>query len=358
MKESLHILVSSLFFTYQGPICQSPFLKTYSGGIPMSEKQHITINDIANMAGVGKSTVSRYLNNGSVSDKTREKLDAIIKAYDYEPNRFAQSLKKSKSGMIGVVVPTFASFALTEMMRGMDDVNDGDFFLTVNTYHNAQRQVEAVKQLGQQNVDGIVVMTGRITPEMAQALALVDVPVIIQGQLSEDFETVNVDNAYASELVAPLVEKLNPAEVLLLGVDPAVDYNVGEVRFKAIRQMLNDSAKTLYTSFDRDEAEADMTAYLAGHPVPKYLIAATDNIAIGAMSALTQAGVSLPADTKIVAFDNTPSAKIVSPQLSTVAFDYFTLGQWLYRRLKDLANDKTELKDPLLTSHLVRRESW
>ena len=52
----------------------------------MSEKERITINDIARLAGVGKSTVSRYLNNGSISAKTRAKLDAVVKEYDYEPN--------------------------------------------------------------------------------------------------------------------------------------------------------------------------------------------------------------------------------------------------------------------------------
>jgi LacI family sucrose operon transcriptional repressor len=324
----------------------------------MSENQHITITDIANLAGVGKSTVSRYLNGGSVSKKTRAKLDLLVKEYDYEPNRFAQSLKKAKSGLIGVVVPTFASFALTEMMRGMDTVNDGDFFLTINTYYDAARQVEAVKQLGQQNVDGIVVMTGRITDEMAQALTMIEVPVIIQGQLSEDFETVNVDNLMASRFVADLVESVDPKDVLLLGVDPASDFNVGEVRFSAIKKMLKNSANTLYTSFDQDQAEKEMSAYLKIHSAPKYIVAATDNIAFGAMGALKQAGVEMPAETKIVAFDNTPPSKMVSPTLTTVSFDYFSMGQWLYRRLKDLSSGTNNLTDPMLPSELIRRESW
>lgn len=324
----------------------------------MSEKERITINDIARLAGVGKSTVSRYLNNGSISAKTRAKLDAVVKEYDYEPNRFAQSLKKTSSGMIGVVVPTFASFALTEMMRGMDDVNQGDFFLTINTYHDAKRQVEAVKQLAQQNVDGIVVMTGQITNEMTTVLQQVSVPVVVQGQPSRHFETVNVDNQHAGELLVPLIANVKPTDVLLLGVDPISDYNVGQTRFNAIIQALDNNMQRLYTTFDRTETAEIMRNYLATHSSPKYIIAATDTIALGALAALQEQHIAVPANTKIVAFDNTPAAEIVTPGLSTVSFDYFALGQWLYRRLKDLSQAEPVLTDPLLRGELVRRSSW
>lgn len=62
-------------------------------------KELTTLNDIAKRAGVAKSTVSRYLNNGSVSDKTREKIQAIIEETGYVPNQFAQSLKAQHSNM-------------------------------------------------------------------------------------------------------------------------------------------------------------------------------------------------------------------------------------------------------------------
>lgn len=327
-------------------------------GREMIEKERVTISDIARLAGVGKSTVSRYLNDGSVSPKTRAKLDAVVKEYDYEPNRFAQSLKKTTSGMIGVVVPTFASFSLTEMMRGMDHVNQDDFFLTINTYHDAKRQVEAVKQLAQQNVDGIIVMTGQVTDEMTAALEQVSVPVIVQGQPSTQFETVNVDNQHAGELLLPLIADAEPSDVLLLGVDPSVDYNVGQVRFDAIIKALDGKMKRVYTSFERIETIDVMRDYLATHELPKYIIAATDIIALGALAAVQEQGFNVPDDVKIVAFDNSPAAEIVTPALTTVEFDYFVLGQWLYRRLKDLSQAEPVLHDPMLAGSLVRRTSW
>lgn len=326
-------------------------------GYEMSEKERVTISDIARLAGVGKSTVSRYLNNGSVSPQTRAKLDTVVKEYDYEPNRFAQSLKKTSSGMIGVVVPTFASFSLTEMMRGMDYVNQDDFFLTINTYHDVKRQVEAVKQLAHQNVDGIIVMTGKVTDELTAALEQVSVPVIVQGQPSTQFETVNVDNQHAGELLVPLIADAEPSEVLLLGVDPSIDYNVGQVRFDAVINALNGQMKRVYTSFDRTETITVMRDYLVTHELPKYIIAATDIIALGALAAVQEQDFNVPNDVKIVAFDNSPAAEIVTPASTTVGFDYFVLGQWLYRRLKDLFQPEPVLHDPMLAGTLVRRTS-
>ena len=68
------------------------------------------ISDIAKLAGVSKSTVSRFLNNGSVSNKTKEKLTKIIKEYDYQPNQFAQSLRARRTNLIGAIIPRMNSF--------------------------------------------------------------------------------------------------------------------------------------------------------------------------------------------------------------------------------------------------------
>ena len=323
----------------------------------MADKERITINDIATIAGVAKSTVSRYLNNGSVSEKMRQKLDAVIAQYDYEPNVFAQSLRKSHSGLIGVVVPTFASYALTEMMRGLDAANEGDFFLTINTYHDVNRQLEAVKTLALQNVDGIVLLTGQITPAMAKVLANLDIPVVIQGQQSEQQLTVNVDNYLAGQQVAALLTSYQANEILLVGVDPLVDENVGKVRMQAIYERWpNEEVPTVITTFLRQDAYKAVRTYLQHQSKPKAVVAATDSLAIAAMQALSDCGVDVQHDVNIIGFDGTPDAEITQPPLTTVQFDYFALGQALYQRLK--AQHPELLTDPLLPGKIIQRASW
>ena len=80
------------------------------------ENKKLTMSDIAKMAGVGKSTVSRYFNGGYVKDETREKLKKIIDEYHYEPNAVAQSLKAKHSHMIGIVAPCLDSITSSRML--------------------------------------------------------------------------------------------------------------------------------------------------------------------------------------------------------------------------------------------------
>ena len=81
-----------------------------------------TINDIAKLAGVAKSTVSRHLNGGSVSRKTAAKIEAVIKQTGYVPNSFAQSLKAKESRMIGVIIPRLDSFSANCILSEIDEV--------------------------------------------------------------------------------------------------------------------------------------------------------------------------------------------------------------------------------------------
>ena len=77
------------------------------------------ISDIAKLAGVSKSTVSRYLNDGSVSKKTRLKLSKIINEHDYQPNQFAQSLRATQTHLIGAIIPRMNSYAVDETIKGI-----------------------------------------------------------------------------------------------------------------------------------------------------------------------------------------------------------------------------------------------
>lgn len=115
-----------------------------------------TISDIAKIAGVAKSTVSRYLNGGSVSEATRRKIEHVIKETGYIPNSFAQSLKAKKTSMIGAIVPRLDSFAASQTVTGMDEElrENGYQLLIINTSQNLSREIEALYDLARQKYRG------------------------------------------------------------------------------------------------------------------------------------------------------------------------------------------------------------
>src|SRR5699024_3228995 len=108
-------------------------------------------------AGVAKSTVSRYLNNGSISQKTREKIEKIIKETGYTTNTYAQSLKAEKTNMIGVIIPRLNSASTNEVLEGIDATarKAGYQLVITNSNQENARELENIQTLQRQKVAGI-----------------------------------------------------------------------------------------------------------------------------------------------------------------------------------------------------------
>src|SRR5688572_30078934 len=114
----------------------------------------MTIGEIAKLAGVAKSTVSRYLNGGSVSVATRLKLERVIKETGYVPNTFARSLKAKKTNIIGTIVPRLNSYAATQTLIGIDEElrEQGYQLLISNTSQSLDREIESIYSLENQKI--------------------------------------------------------------------------------------------------------------------------------------------------------------------------------------------------------------
>ncbi len=128
----------------------------------------VTLNDIAKMANVSKSTVSRYLNQGSVSQKTKEKLDKIVKETGYQPNFLAQSLKPTRSNMAGVIIPRYDSPSTNTAMKGIDSVAYAENvqLMITNANLNLERTKQNMRLLQRQKVGAIILFATEIDQEL------------------------------------------------------------------------------------------------------------------------------------------------------------------------------------------------
>lgn len=118
----------------------------------------VTINDIAKMAGVAKSTVSRYLNGGSISKKTKAKLDAIVAETGYTPNTFAQSLKAKRTNIVGTIIPRLDSYSSNAVLEGIDQelLKRQMQLVIMNSSQSVEREIENIYTLGRQKADAII----------------------------------------------------------------------------------------------------------------------------------------------------------------------------------------------------------
>lgn len=187
----------------------------------------ITIRQIAQEAGVSKSTVSRYLNDGYVSEETAEKIKLVIEKYNYVPNEFARTLKSDKSNFIGVIIPRIDSPSAMSMLDGIDRTarEQGYQILISNTDLAVEREIESIYSLMQNKVAGIILIATEITPQHLEAQEAISVPILFIGQNHADVFSVNHDNYAAGKKLASHLLSFNHQTVTYIGVTEN-DYSI------------------------------------------------------------------------------------------------------------------------------------
>ncbi len=291
----------------------------------------VTINDIAKMAGVAKSTVSRYLNGGSVSEKTKEKIDIAIKKTDYVPNTFAQSLKMKNTNMIGTIIPRLNSYASNEILTSVDEeLRKRNYQLLItNTDQDVKRELENLYALSRQKVAGILLMATVITEAHVEAIKKIGIPVILLGQRDDVTYSIIHDDLAAGRAIGEYAVSLGHKNILYLGVRKS-DEAVGISRREGIYQGLSKGKDLKITevevNFDYDLAYDFLKDYLKTSEAT-YIICSTDNIALAAYKAILTVGKKIPDDVSVSGFGGYAITDLVTPAITTVRYPYKEMGK-------------------------------
>ncbi|AJD89956.1 hypothetical protein JMA_06390 [Jeotgalibacillus malaysiensis] len=291
----------------------------------------ITINEIAKEAGVAKSTVSRYLNGGRISQKTSDKIRRIIEEHNYEPNSFARSLKSKKTGFVGVVAPALDSFVTSKILIRMDEElrERGYTTLISNTSHSIEREIESLQNLQRQKVDGMILFATELTPSHFELIETLTVPLLIIGQETDRTHCIVFDDYQAGYQMGEYISSKGHEKISYIGVDE-MDIAVGKRRKQGIEDGCRangaDPVQFFKSGFDFDSA-MQATKKCLEHSVPSAIICATDTIALGAMRVVREKGYNIPADISISGFGGYTVSEMIHPSLVTVAFDYLETGR-------------------------------
>ncbi|GGN92395.1 LacI family DNA-binding transcriptional regulator [Saccharibacillus kuerlensis] len=290
-----------------------------------------TISDIAQMAGVAKSTVSRYLNGGSVSAKTKQKLERITRESGYVPNTFAQSLKAKRTNLIGTIVPRLDSFAAAQTMTGIDEElrTSGGRMLVYNAGQDRQREIEAMIDLARQKVAGIILMATEVTEQHLRTAEAVGIPVLLVGQGHRELHSLVYDDHRAGLLMGRHVLEMGHRRIAYLGVteeDEAVGLHRKEGFRQAAAEYPNCEVRYFESSFKISDARLAAEQIL-DHYSPTLIVCATDNIALGVVKTAHIRGLSIPSDLSVTGFGGYEVTEIIHPALTTVRFPYFEAGR-------------------------------
>ena len=291
------------------------------------------INEIARLAGVSRATVSRYLNDGYVSQEKRRCIRSVIEETGYVPSQQAKSLRTGKTNLVGVIIPKINSASVSRMVAGITIVlNEAGYrVLLANTDNDAAREVEFLRLFSERSqVDGVILIATVFTPEHLEAISALPVPLVVLDQMLAGQPCVYQDDYDALRDVARLALRTSrhPAYIGVFEEDVAV----GQMRR---RGFLDACAEAGLEVPDRALRVADFTvdsgyeqaeALLEEYPELDGIVCATDSIAYGALTCLRESGRDVPGDVVVTGMDDAEISQIVTPTLTTVHHHYTTSG--------------------------------
>lgn len=320
-----------------------------------------TIMDIAKLAGVAKSTVSRYLNGGSVGEATKKKIEQAIQETGYTPNPFAQSLKAKKTNIIGTIVPRLDSYAASQTLIGIDEqLKQLNYQMLIsNTSQSLEREIESIYSFANQKMAGIILLATEITPLHIEAFKTVSVPVLLIGQEHEDFHSLIHDDFHAGYEMGRYVLEKGYRKIAYLGVterDIAVGMKRKQGFKKAIQEAADCEVRFYETLFKIPAAQASATEIIHEFQ-PSIFVCATDNIALGVLKAAYAEGLTIPNDLAVTGFGGYDVTEIIHPTLTTAKFFYKEAGETAARQIVELVNERPVEKVTVSTFEIIERES-
>lgn len=292
----------------------------------------MNIIEIAKLAGVSKSTVSRYLNDGYVSEENKEKIKEVIKSTGYIPLRQAKTLRTKKTNLIGVIVPKISTETASRVIEGISDEISkcGYDLLIANTNLNINKEIEYLNILKNQ-VDGIIFMATKVTDKHISIMDDIEVPLVIVSQNIQKYPCVYYDDYNASKDVVKQLLINGYKKIAFIGVYEE-DIAVGYERKRGYIDALEENNLKLNESFIKIgdfsmESGYELCKKLMGdNEKPDSIFTATDNIALGVIEYLLEAGYKVPDDIGIWSIGDSKISKFVAPKLNTVHYYYKTSG--------------------------------
>ncbi|WP_373231091.1 LacI family DNA-binding transcriptional regulator [Cohnella sp.] len=334
-------------------------------------KVHITLKDIARVAGVSTATASLALSGDPrVNIKTKKSVEEVAKRLKYVPNEIGRSLRARKAETIALIFPNtphnaFSHPYFVQLLEGITEVLvENSFHLLLSTSPTELDESAAYdKILRNRRADGIILWPASIKDRNILKIIESGFPLVYLGKwLHDDVMTVERDEFGGAYKVTSHLLQLGRKRIV--HITGPLEYQVSINRLDGYKQALQDN-KILYDSslvIEKDfslEAGTNAVAELRGRNVEfDGIFAGNDLMAIGAMKGLQKLGISVPRDVSIVGCDNIEMANLTNPALTTIDQSIRQVGKIAAEKMiAFLGSTKGQENQTIVPAQLIVRES-
>ncbi|MWN06760.1 substrate-binding domain-containing protein [Gilliamella sp. Pas-s95] len=299
----------------------------------MKDKR-ISLQDIANLTGVTKMTISRYLRDPKqVSEKNQEKIAKVLKEIQYIPNLAPQIMLGSRSHCIGIVIPSFKNQIFTEVLAGIESVTSAHHYQTIITNYNYDKQLEEEKiiNLLSYNIDALVLMEKDHTEATLQYLKTANIPVVELMDITQSFFDIQVgfDNEQAAyDMTLQMIESGKKNIIYFNSVASARDTQ----RYHGYQRVMKQAGLTPHQIIPDAISSIDLGKSLFHQAIQKYpdmdgVLCTNDDMAIGVLLECLNYNIPVPEQIAIAGFHGLEIGRANPQKIATVITPRFEIGK-------------------------------
>jgi LacI family transcriptional regulator len=332
----------------------------------MSKGAH-TLQEIADHVGVSTATVSRVARGiGQVAPETRQRVLEAIEAFAFRPSHLGRALVSRRHGALGVVFPGLGGHYFSEVIQAVERESiAAQMSLLILSTHLLRESHELVLEMARR-VDGLIIIGGTLPAVVVQRLIAGGTPVVLMAQPPlldvPDLPTVRVDNRAASAaLTHHLLVDHGYAPLAFVGNPTGgPDFEARWHGFLAAHHAVGavPPAEPIRVGYSQTDGLRAVNTMLDTGDVPRGLVCANDEIALGALSAALARGLRVPQEIAVTGWDDFPLAALTTPPLTTIRQPIREMGAHTVRLLlARIAGDTIDHDDLVLPTEPVYRAS-
>lgn len=326
----------------------------------------VTIKDIAKLANVSHTTVSRALNNSPyINEETKTKIMKLVKELNYVPNYSAKSLVLLKSYVIGVFFSSInegtSNTFFHEIIKGINNIIDKEYNLVIKGIDD----YEKFPLINNKNFDGIIVVSqSKNDNKFIKTIVEKGIPTVVINRCIENENLVNImsnDTKGAYDAVTYFIENNHHRIGLIEGNK---EFESSQYRKKGYIKALKDNGININEEivvsgqYNLKSGYESMKKLLELKDKPTAVFCSNDDIAVGAMKAIFEKGLNVPNDISIIGFDDSNFCDYVTPTLTSVRKDSLTMSEFGATKLLNIIKNKdVDKKKIYIESRVIVRKS-
>lgn len=333
----------------------------------------VTIKDVARLANVAPSTVSRVITNSpNISDETKQKVRLAMAELHYHPNLNARSLASQSTKTIGIVLPSsgdivFQNPFFPTVLQGISvGAREKKYALQLTTGKLEKETLEDVSLMVQgKRVDGMILLNSMVDDKVMSFLKKSEFPFVLIGKPSKQVEEithVDNDNVRAMKEATEYLINLGHRQIAFIGGSLDLMVTIDRLRgymdalMKANVPIKNEYI--LHEEFLMEGGQEAVSELMSLEQRPTALVVVDDFMALGVLSTLDELGISVPDEISVVSFNNVLLSELSKPPLTSIDINIFDLGYQASRSLIEKIENSAEPTKRIIIPHkLVERLS-